>query len=69
MSKTSTLADWKRHPVTQEVFSELKRRIDGLMHEVVGSLPGGDLDLANFKAGAIQAYRDVIDIELSEDSE
>jgi hypothetical protein len=64
----STLSDWKRHPVTHEVFIELKARIAGLKDEIVGGILGDDEKLLAYKAGAIQAYNDVLNIELSEES-
>ena len=61
----SDFIDWKRHPVTQQVFSQLTERINYMTQtliETAGKDPIGDSKLS----GGIQAYRDMIDIEFED---
>ena len=58
--------DWKRHPVTQQVFSQLVQRINDLTEEIVASAIDGDPRVQAFKAGAIGAYNDMLKIEFEE---
>lgn len=64
----SDFYDWKRHPVTQQVFSQLTARIAGLKDEIVGDALGSDPRTLASKAGAILAYQDVLDIDFDEES-
>lgn len=60
--------DWKRHPVTQQVFSQLEARIAELTESLVANAgidPANDAKLA----GAILAHRDIINIEYDESEE
>lgn len=60
--------DWKRHPVTQAVFSQLQTRIDVLSEEVVEQAAYvTQAELAE-KAGAIKAIRDLLRIEYEEET-
>lgn len=59
--------DWKRHPVTQQVMSQLRYRIDTLKDELVGTAISGDSTVSAHKAGAIQAYQDMTLIEYEGD--
>lgn len=54
--------DWKRHPVTQVVISQLEGRIKDLnemLAETAGLNPLQDREYV----GAIKAYRDLIEIQ------
>lgn len=62
----SDFYDWKRHPVTQQVFSQLDARISGLKDEIVGEALAGDPRTLASKAGGILAYQDVLDIDFEE---
>jgi hypothetical protein len=62
----SEFADWKRHPVTQQVFSQLAARVDQLKDEIVGYAVEGDTTALANKAGAVLAYSDVLNIEYEE---
>lgn len=60
--------DWKRHPVTQVVFSQLQSRIQDLQDTLgqgAGERPVQD---ARF-SGAIQAYQDMLNIEFEDEGE
>lgn len=60
--------DWKRHPVTQAVFSQLASRVNDLkdgLSESAGTDPGFD----RYRTGAIAAYNDMLKIEFEEESQ
>lgn len=62
----SDFVDWKRHAVTQEVFSRLEGRIQELLDTLVANAGlAPEVDARN--AGGIQAYRDLLSIEWGED--
>lgn len=54
--------DWKRHPVTQIIFSQLDARIKELQ-EILGDSAGLNPREDVVLVGAIKAYRDMINIE------
>lgn len=54
--------DWKRHPVTQVVFSQLNQRIDDLRAMLGDSAGTNPIQDSQF-VGAIQAYKDIVNIE------
>lgn len=58
--------DWKRHPVTQQVFSQLQARIEQLNEELLMSATVLSKDEVVEKATAIKAYRDLLNIEYEE---
>lgn len=61
----SDFIDWKRHPVTQVVFSQLHQRISDIqeiLSEQAGANPVQDREFV----GAIKAYRDMVNIEYDE---
>jgi hypothetical protein len=66
----SEFIDWKKHPVTKEVMSILKDRVEQLQFEL-GQSAGQDPLNDRFKCGAVAAYYDMIQIEVDtkEDSE
>lgn len=55
----SEFIDWKRHPVTQQVFSQLEQRVGDLVEALIED-PRPDL------AAAIKAYRDLLNIDFEE---
>lgn len=60
--------DWKRHPVTMVVFSQLTERIQSL-YEMLGDSAGSNpVQDARF-SGAIQAYKDILNIEFEDKEE
>lgn len=64
----SDFTDWKRHPVTQVVFSQLSQRIFDLqeiLSEQAGANPVQDREYV----GAIKAYKDMVNIEYEEQEE
>lgn len=61
--------DWKQHPITQEVFGELKARMNILVEELIEQTPYASQSEMAEKAGAIKAIRDLLSIELGEDSD
>lgn len=59
---------WRNHPITQVLWDEYKRRIERLTAELVEQTSSGDPRIMAEKAGAIKAYRDVLDIDLFEET-
>lgn len=59
------LNDWKKHPVTQTISSQIQRRIDTLTEELVNSAGHNPVQDA-YKRGVILAHRDFLDIEFEE---
>jgi len=60
--------DWKRHPVTQVVFSQLNQRINDLRAMLGDSAGVNPVQDSNF-VGAIQAYKDILNIEYEGEEE
>lgn len=60
--------DWKRHPVTQVVFSQLKARIQDLQDMLGESAGQNPLQDTQF-VGAIKAYKDMLLIDFEETEE
>lgn len=60
-------ADWKRHPVTQQVFSQIRQRIEYANEVLIGSA-GIDQRSDAWHAGAISAFRDLLNIEYEGES-
>lgn len=60
--------DWKRHPVTQVVFSQLKERINTL-YEMLGESAGQNPVQDSRFSGAIQAYKDMLQIDFEDNEE
>jgi hypothetical protein len=58
MNKADFL-DWKRHPVTQVVFSQLQERIQTLQ-DMLGDSAGVNPIQDSRYSGAIQAYKDLL---------
>ena len=61
--------DWKRHPVTQVVFSQIQARVKDLQ-DILGQSAGENPLQDRMYVGAIQAYRDLLlmDYEGEEES-
>lgn len=55
--------DWIRHPVTEEVWGELRQRVQGLKDELVYA---EDARTIAIKQGAIIAYSDILDTKPEE---
>lgn len=53
--------DWKSNPVTKAVMSDLAQRVNNLQIDL-GLSAGVDPSADRFKAGAIQAYTDLLNI-------
>lgn len=66
--KNKDFQDWKRHPVTQVVFSQLQSRIDE-MKEILSVSAGRDSGLDREYSGAIKAYVDMLTISYEGDSD
>ena len=62
MTTKQTFSDWKRQPVTIEVFNGIVSRIEDLKDEL-SYTAGADPTQDNLKRGAIQALRDVLNME------
>jgi len=68
ISKTD-FRDWKSNPVTKQVYATIGIRIQGLQEEL-GYTAGQDVRQDGMKVGAIQAYRDFLEMTHDEgDSE
>ena len=60
--------DWKTSPITHLLFNEIDRRIEGLKEELsygAGDNPRSDA----IKVGAIQALRDITEVDWFEETE
>ena len=60
--------DWKSSPISHAMFNEIDRRIEGLKDELsygAGADPRSDA----IKVGAIQALRDIIEVDWFEETE
>jgi hypothetical protein len=64
----SEFVDWKGHPVTQEIFRQLQRRIVDLQ-DMLGESAGVDPRQDAVYVGAIKAYKDLITIEHYDEDE
>lgn len=60
--------DWKKHPVTEVVFSQLEARVNVLLSELVEQTAYASQSEMAEKAGAIKALRDLLEISF-EDTE
>jgi hypothetical protein len=58
--------DWKRHPITQAVFSNLQERVDFLTAELVEQAASTDQRQLAERAGAIKAINDLLSISFGE---
>lgn len=61
-------ADWKLHPVTKEVFNQLRQRIRDLQ-DVLGTSAGIDPLQDRHLVGGIAAYNDLLNIEYEGEKE
>lgn len=59
------LIDWKKHPVTQVIFSQLSQRTATLKDGLASSAGIDPIQDAR-TSGAILAYTDVLNIEIEE---
>jgi hypothetical protein len=64
----SDFIDWKRHPVTQQVYSQLNSRIAYFTEQLVEQAAYLDPRILAEKSGAIRAYQDMLNIEFDEES-
>lgn len=69
MTTKLDILEWKNHPVTKAVFDDLRQRIFGLKNEMVEQAVEEDARKLAFKAGAVNAYQDILDlsVEVSDD--
>jgi hypothetical protein len=58
--------DWKRHPVTQEVFSQLQSRASDLKDQIVSQVAYADPRTMAERAGMIQAFEFLLNIDYEE---
>lgn len=67
MTSQVTFSDWQRHPVTVEVFNGIVARIEDLKDEL--SVSAGNEPIQDaLKRGAIQALRDILNMEYVEET-
>jgi hypothetical protein len=57
--------DWKANPVTKTVIDEFKKRIYAVQVDL-GNTAGLDAISDRYKAGAIAAYSDILNIEFED---
>lgn len=62
---SSDFADWKRHPITQLIFSEIERMIE-YGKEELALTAGEDSGTDSKRVGKLIAYRDILDISFDE---
>jgi hypothetical protein len=62
----SDFIDWKRHPVTQEVFSQLRSRVDELKDRLVGKAAASAPE-ATHLAGIIEGFQFLLNIDYEDD--
>jgi hypothetical protein len=67
MTKSDYL-DWKRHPVTADVFYQLEGRVTDLVEALVQNA-GIDPIADATNSGAIRAYRDMLSISFEEETQ
>lgn len=60
--------DWKRHPVTQAVMSQIQGRINDMKEMLADSAGINPLQDREY-VGAIKAYRDFLEIQYEGESE
>jgi hypothetical protein len=64
----SDYLDWKRHPVTADVFYQLEGRVTDLVEALVQNA-GIDPIADATNSGAIRAYRDMLSISFEEETQ
>lgn len=65
----SDFIDWKRHPVTQQVFSQIQDRIEQIKEQLVMQAGYVDQKLLAERAGMAQAFQFLLNIEYDEESQ
>lgn len=60
--------DWKRHPVTQQVFSQIQERIEYIKDQLVMQQGYSDEKLLAERAGMAQAFQFLLNIEYEEET-
>lgn len=66
MNTLGEFADWRRHPITQVVLTELQSRYNRIKEELVEQASSISHEELCEKAGAAKAYRDVLNIALDD---
>ena len=64
----SDFIEWKRHPVTEEVFSQLRARRAELLEEISSSVHDSDPRVLSKKAGIVEAFDFLLNIHFDEES-
>lgn len=62
----SDFIDWKRHPVTQQVFSQLEARVTEIADQMVSQAGYIDPRMNAYMGGSIAAYKDMLLIDFEE---
>ena len=60
--------DWLKHPVTEQVFKQIKTQIANIQEEL-GYTAGADAYKDAHRSGAIVALRDILEITYEGDDE
>lgn len=60
--------DWKEHPVTKEVLAHLNQRAAFYTEEVIAQTHYMSQSEMAWRTGAIQAIRDLLDIDFEEET-
>lgn len=66
MTKTEFI-DWKQHPVTQNVFSQLTARVQNIQ-EILGQSAGTNPAQDREFVGAVKAYNDILNMDFEEEA-
>ena len=62
----SDFVEWKRHPITQEIFSQLAARAKEYSETIVASVHDADVRELSRKAGIVEAFNFLLNIEYEE---
>lgn len=62
----SDFIDWKRSPVTQEVFSQLHARTKEIKDQIVDEAQSGDPKRIAYLAGLVQGFQFLMNIDFED---
>lgn len=63
---SSDFHDWKRHPVTQEVFSQLQARIAVYKDQLVAEVCDSDPRRLSMISGIVQGFEFLLNIDFED---
>lgn len=59
----SDFIDWKKNPVTQELFSQLKQRVEDMKDRLVGYAASGNATSSAHMAGIVEGFQFLLNID------